>query len=103
MVCGKISSIDPISLENLFKIRPDGLSLKNFMGARVTRLNIASCMLREICRHIVKKSMDRANVIITVPTFNAEKMYTFSSISFSRSSVHVEFVFVKDSSLADLN
>ena len=35
---GNTSSIEPISLENRFRIRPAGVESKNFTGARVILL-----------------------------------------------------------------
>lgn len=50
---GICSSNRPISLENLFIIRPSGFVSKNLIGADITLLNIFLCRFLEALRQIV--------------------------------------------------
>lgn len=50
MADGKKMSIQPISREKRFKIRPDGLVLKKYMVARVMPRNSWSCSRIEALR-----------------------------------------------------
>lgn len=63
---GSSSSIAPISLENLFKILPDGFVLKNRIVALVMLSNILSCNLLEALMQLLKKAKDLTREIMIV-------------------------------------
>ena len=64
MDCGSVSSMDPISFENLFKILPDGFVLKNLIVAFTMFANMLLCKFLDAFIHTLKKLKDRVNVII---------------------------------------
>jgi hypothetical protein len=55
--------MDPISLENLFKILPDGFVLKNLIEVYTMFENILLCKFLEAVMHTLKKLKDRVMVM----------------------------------------
>lgn len=64
------SSIIPVSLENLFNIRPEGFLLKNLMQAVTTFENTKLCRYIDACKQKTKKYIDWARDIIIAATVN---------------------------------
>lgn len=65
-VIGNVSSTAPISLENLFKILPGGLVLKNLMVAYTILSNILLWSLVDAIMQYLKKAIDLETVMVIV-------------------------------------
>lgn len=65
---GNNSSTAPMSLENRFKILPDGLVLKKRIVALVILSNMRSCNLFEATMQVLKKANERIKEMTTVAT-----------------------------------
>lgn len=72
ILSGRSSSIALISLENLFKIMPEVLTLKNLVEALMIRLNRFLCSVIEDLIHILLNDHERSITTITVITIKAE-------------------------------
>lgn len=71
-VIGKISSTDPISFENRFRILPDGLVLKKYIGAYTIFENMLLCKFVEALMQKLKKMKERNRVSTIMTTVNPE-------------------------------
>lgn len=58
IILGNISSTMPMSLENLFRIRPEGLVSKNRIVADIMLLNIKLCNFIELRIHTHRNNND---------------------------------------------
>lgn len=83
---GMYSSTIPKSLENLFKILPQGLLLKNCIVAFTTLVKTKSCKCVEAIKQNMKKYTECITAISIINTVNPLYMYTIlflSRVSFS--------------------
>lgn len=88
---GIYSSIIPKSLENLFKILPQGLALKNLMVALTILENTKSCKWVEARKQKTKKYTECETPMIIIPA--VMPLYIYNIDSLSRVSFAVDILF----------
>lgn len=62
MAIGRRLSMQPMSIENRFRIRPEGLLLKKTIDDRMMPRKSLSCSVIDARRHILKKEKERVSV-----------------------------------------
>ena len=89
---GNNSSMAPMSFENLLRIRPDVLVLKNLIVARLIHRNMRSCNLVDAFIHVVKNATERVRVMTIVETI--KPVYTYIQTLRLIGSSHFESISV---------
>lgn len=88
---GIYSSIIPRSLENLFKILPQGLALKNRIVALTILEKTKSCKCVEARKQNIKKYTECETPMTIIPA--VKPLYIYSIDSLSRVSFSVDTLF----------